>query len=745
MALALYRTYRPGSLSEVIGQEHVTEPLARALASGRLHHAYLFSGPRGCGKTSTARIMARSLNCQDGPTAEPCGTCRSCLELAPNGPGSIDVVELDAATHGLVEDARDLREKAIYAPAASQFKVYIIDEAHQLSTSAANALLKVIEEPPPHLRFIFATTEPDKIIATIRSRTFHYGFRLVPARTLAEHLAGVCRSEGMPAEAAALAVVARAGAGSVRDSLSVLGQLLAGAGPEGLTYADAVSALGLTDAAVIDSFVEALAQGSAASMFTVVDGVISAGHDPRRFVTDVLDRLRDLIILRVDPSALSKGLVDVPDAVGELMLDQAQSLGLAELSRAADLVSVGLGDVKGATAPRLQLELLCARLALDAGGDDLAALVARLDRLERVVGAAGQRSGEPEAKRPAPPRRPQLVTQVSAPVPSQPAASAEAAAVEPAGGGAEAAVGEPAVLRAAPTPAGGKPAPPAPPVPPGKPAAPSPPAPPGTPAAQVPPAPTTAAAPGPTPGPTAPAGPRSGAAHPPRPAGPESGAAPAAPTPVAAPTPTPGPTRDTRPRPSLDAVRNAWPAVLDSVSASSRVAWFALHGAQPVSLSEGVLAIAVSEPGNVRAITERGHDERLRQAIIDALGMDVSIDVLLDPAAAKAGSGVTAASAAGRPPAPGPGDPGATGAAATQRTGSERPGDAAGARGPGRAAATGARGADLIRAAANAATGEEAPDEPSADDPDLDASGQDGLALITRELGARPIGEIDHS
>ncbi len=404
MALALYRTYRPGSLAEVIGQEHVTEPLARALESGRTHHAYLFSGPRGCGKTSTARILARSLNCEQGPTSQPCGTCRSCVELAPNGPGSMDVVELDAATHRGIDDARDLREKAIYAPAASRFKIYIIDEAHQLTNEAANALLKLVEEPPPHLRFIFATTEPDKIIPTIRSRTFHYGFRLVAARTLAEHLGSVCRSEGVPAETPALAIVARAGAGSVRDSLSVLGQLLAGAGPEGLTYADAISALGLTDTSLIDDFVAALSAGSAADMFGIVDTVISAGHDPRRFVTDILDRLRDLIILRADHEALAKGLIDVPDDEGQRMVGQAQSLGLAELSVAADRVSAGLGQIKGATAPRLQLELLCARLALPSPADDLSSVLARLDRLERggatsPPAAASVPSGNDSARR----------------------------------------------------------------------------------------------------------------------------------------------------------------------------------------------------------------------------------------------------------------------------------------------------------------------------------------------------------
>ncbi len=385
MALALYRTYRPGTLADVIGQEHVTEPLARALASGRTHHAYLLSGPRGCGKTSTARILARSLNCEQGPTPTPCGQCRSCIDLAPNGPGSIDVVELDAATHRGVDDARDLREKAMYAPAASRYRVYIIDEAHQITTDAANALLKLIEEPPAHLRFIFATTEPDKIIPTIRSRTFHYPFRLVPARTLAGHLANVCAAEGVPAEPSALALVARAGAGSVRDSLSVLGQLLAGAGPEGLTHAEAVQALGLTDDSLIDGFVAALSEGSVAAMLGVVDGVISGGHDPRRFVSDVLDRLRDLIILRADPGAVESGLIDVPDEAGQRLLDQAESVSLAELSRAADLVSAGLSDVKGATAPRLQLELLCARLALHHPGDDLASVLARLERLERTM------------------------------------------------------------------------------------------------------------------------------------------------------------------------------------------------------------------------------------------------------------------------------------------------------------------------------------------------------------------------
>ncbi|HET7901533.1 MAG TPA: DNA polymerase III subunit gamma and tau [Candidatus Nanopelagicales bacterium] len=578
MSLALYRTYRPGRLADVIGQEHVTGPLGRAIDSGRAHHAYLFTGPRGCGKTSTARILARSLNCEEGPTSEPCGVCPSCISLAPNGPGSIDVIEMDAASHRGIDDARELREKAMYAPAASRYKVYIIDEAHQLTVDAANALLKLIEEPPAHLKFVFATTEPDKILPTIRSRTHHYPYRLVPVRRLQEHLAWVCEQEGIPAEPEALALVARAGAGSVRDALSILGQLIAGTGPEGLTYDDTVSQLGVTDTAMLDEVVEALASDDGAAMFSVIDRVVEAGLDPRRFATDLLERLRDLVVLHEVPDAAQAGLLDAPDSQIFLMRGQAEKLGLAQLSRAADLVSTGLSELKGATAPRLQLELLCARLLLPAADDTDSGLAARLDRIERKVAFLGDApAGAPVPPAPAPAPRP-----AAQPEPSRPAPHHDPAPRTVVPGGPPA---PPRLSSVAPTTA--------PPQAPAEEAA--------TPEAAAPPAPEPVSAPAPEPV-AAPAA-----------AAPASGGA------------------------GLGQITVMWPSVLEALKSSSRVAHTLAEGAVPLELDARTLGLA--HPDRVRMGILRGnkgHMELLRLAVLDVARLDVEIDLVLDPSVSDA-------------------------------------------------------------------------------------------------------------
>jgi DNA polymerase III subunit gamma/tau len=386
--LALYRRYRPETFAEVIGQEHVTEPLRAALAGNRVNHAYLFSGPRGCGKTTSARILARALNCEQAPVADPCGECDSCRDLARNGSGSLDVIEIDAASHGGVDDARELREKAFFAPVKSRYKVYIIDEAHMVTTQGFNALLKLVEEPPPHLRFIFATTEPDKVIPTIRSRTHHYPFRLIPPRLLSSYLSELCELEGVSIEPAALPLVVRAGAGSARDTLSVLDQLLGGAGPAGVTYDLASGLLGYTPDTLLDDVVDAFAAGDGASVFGVIDKVIETGQDTRRFTEDLLRRLRDLVIVSAVPDAPATGLIDVSDDQGERLVAQAARFGRAELTRAADLVAAGLTEMRGATAPRLLLELICARVLLPAADHGTDGVLARLDRLERRMAIA---------------------------------------------------------------------------------------------------------------------------------------------------------------------------------------------------------------------------------------------------------------------------------------------------------------------------------------------------------------------
>jgi DNA polymerase-3 subunit gamma/tau len=401
MSLALYRKYRPSIFADVIGQEHVTIPLSNALESGRIHHAYLFSGPRGCGKTSSARIMARSLNCEQGPTPNPCGKCQSCNDLVANGPGSIDVIELDAATHGLVDDARDLRDKAFFAPVNSRFKIYIIDEAHQLGPGAANALLKVVEEPPPHVLFIFATTEPEKLIATIRSRTHHYPFRLVPPGILGEHLEKVCATENVKVEKGVIPLVVRASGGSVRDALSVLGQLLAGAGKEGVTYEIAVQLLGYTDGALLDDAIDAIGARDTATLFKTIDVLVESGHDPRRFAFDLLERLRDLVIVEALDDAANSVLRGYPEDQLSRMRSQAARIGSASLNRAASLVAEGLTQMRGATPPRLILELVAGKITIPQGDNSDVGLLSRMERLERQSGFDLPAAPAPRAEKPA--------------------------------------------------------------------------------------------------------------------------------------------------------------------------------------------------------------------------------------------------------------------------------------------------------------------------------------------------------
>ena len=388
MVTALYRRYRPETFAELIGQSQVTDPLRTALRTDRVNHAYLFSGPRGCGKTTSARILARCLNCAEGPTDTPCGTCDSCVELSRDGGGSLDVVEIDAASHNGVDDARDLRERAVFAPARDRFKIFILDEAHMVTPQGFNALLKIVEEPPEHVKFIFATTEPEKVIGTIRSRTHHYPFRLVPPAQMLDYVQSLCESEGVVVEPGVLPLVVRAGGGSVRDTLSLLDQLIAGSEGTNVEYERAVALLGYTHGALLDEIVDALGANDAGAVFGAVDRVIQTGQDPRRFVEDLLERLRDLIIVAATADRASAVLRGIPQDQLERMSQQAVTFGQAELSRAADVVNAALTEMTGATSPRLHLELMVARILVRASDESERGALARVERLERRVGVA---------------------------------------------------------------------------------------------------------------------------------------------------------------------------------------------------------------------------------------------------------------------------------------------------------------------------------------------------------------------
>ena len=453
MSTALYRRYRPESFAELIGQAHVTDPLMAALRGDRVNHAYLFSGPRGCGKTTSARILARCLNCAEGPTDTPCGTCPSCVELSRQGGGSLDVVEIDAASHNGVDDARDLRERAVFAPARDRFKIFILDEAHMVTPQGFNALLKIVEEPPPHVKFIFATTEPEKVIGTIRSRTHHYPFRLVPPAQLLEYVEQLAASENVTVEPGVMPLVVRAGGGSVRDTLSLLDQLIAGSDADVVTYERAVALLGYTHGALLDDVVTALAMQDAAAAFQAVDRVIQTGQDPRRFVDDLLERLRDLIVVQATNDGASAVLRGIPHDDLERMHTQAAHFGPAQLSRAADIVNRALTEMTGATSPRLHLELMTARLLVPAADEPARGALARVEVLERRVGVDGPApaAGALSAATAPAPARAAAPAPAPAAAPTPAPATAATASSEPAAAPAEASASAP-VAEPAPEP-----------------------------------------------------------------------------------------------------------------------------------------------------------------------------------------------------------------------------------------------------------------------------------------------------
>ncbi|WP_345697956.1 DNA polymerase III subunit gamma and tau [Kitasatospora terrestris] len=737
MSLALYRRYRPETFAEVIGQEHVTAPLQQALRNNRVNHAYLFSGPRGCGKTTSARILARCLNCEQGPTPTPCGECQSCRDLATGGPGSIDVIEIDAASHGGVDDARELRERAFFAPVHSRYKIFILDEAHMVTSAGFNALLKVVEEPPEHLKFIFATTEPEKVIGTIRSRTHHYPFRLVPPGTLRDYLAEVCGREGIQVEDSVFPLVVRAGAGSVRDSMSVMDQLLAGADEAGVTYGMATALLGYTDSALLDEVVDAFAAQDGATVFQVIDRVVEGGHDPRRFVTDLLERLRDLVILATVPDAGEKGLIDAPADRVAIMQAQADRFGAAELSRGADIVNTGLTEMRGNAAPRLQLELICARVMLPGAYSDELSLQARLDKLERRAAAGGFAAPAGGA------------AVFAAPSPVQQASAAYEAPVAQA---VPAAPVAPAAHEAPTTPA-------------------------AAPAAPVQAAPALA---GPPPGawPIPRSFPPAGGEPAPAQQAPQQ----QAPAPVAAPAPapvappTPAPAAAAAQQPSAAAqqgaaqIRQMWPQILDAVKNRRRFTWILLsQNGQVAGFDGNVLQVSFVNAGARDSFVSSHSDDVLRQALADALGVDWRVECIVDPSggtAGPSGGGPSGGAFGGPSGASGFGGGGGGGAPAPQAGGG---GWGQPAARPQAAPAQSAPVPVVPEAAAQPAVpvGSAAPvqqtpqaqrpaepvppqvapedDVPEDDDPDLNEEAFSSQDLIVRELGATVLEEIHHS
>ena len=572
MVTALYRRYRPETFAELIGQSQVTDPLRTALRNDRVNHAYLFSGPRGCGKTTSARILARCLNCAEGPTDTPCGVCPSCVELSRDGGGSMDVVEIDAASHNGVDDARDLRERAVFAPARDRYKIFILDEAHMVTPQGFNALLKIVEEPPEHVKFIFATTEPEKVIGTIRSRTHHYPFRLVPPAQMLEYVQSLCVSEKVDVEAGVLPLVVRAGGGSVRDTLSLLDQLIAGSEGSSVQYERAVALLGYTHGALLSEVVDALGARDASAAFAAIDRVIQTGQDPRRFVEDLLERLRDLIIVRATGEGAAAVLRGIQPDELDRMAQQASRFGTAELSRAADVANAALTEMTGATSPRLHLELMIARVLVPASDETNRGALARVERLERRIGVDGPEAAAPreEVSREAaaelqPPAVRLTSSEESVPGESLPSTFA----------------GQQSATATAPVSAH----------------------------------PASAAPPGPVYG----FGASAAVTRVSEPAG--------APEPAATPEPAAAAEPPTEPTaPTFQQVKDSWPEILERVEKAKRTAWMVIYTATPLALREGnILDLSFVSQTDVEALKQRttpgeGVSDFLKQAVYDVLG-----------------------------------------------------------------------------------------------------------------------------